>query len=166
MKKTILILTALLLLTTSVFAEDNNKYILISAPVAEYTVFGVSPAKIDYDYFKSKALFESAIKTSIDKEINILDLKGPVDVGYVSAINNTQKTVSVFISTSDLTSGKNTIGLKVITNYDKIPAAANSKFGILRGTLLQIQEKTPGASALAPAGKYEATVTISLTHQG
>ncbi len=167
MKKTILILVAILLVTSSLFAavtsETGDKKIVITAPVAAYTVFGVTSSPVDYNNFKSKALFESAVQDTIETEIEILDLSGNVDVGYVAGINNTKNAISLYISTTDLVSGSDIIPIKVVTNYAAIPGAADSKIGTLSSKLLQITESTPGASALAPAGDYEATLTISLT---
>ena len=163
MKKTILILLVLVLATFSLTASIGDKSIIIKAPVEGFTVFGVSSEKVIDANFKTQALFESAVKTSVEKEINILALKDAVDVGYLSAINNRSNKVSLYISTSNLVSGSNTIAIKVMDNYEDIPASANSKYGTLKNTLLQIKETVPGAAALAPAGRYEATVTISLT---
>ena len=109
-------------------------------------------------------MFESAVESTIEKEIAILDLKDAVDVGFVSGINNTASSVSLSVTTSDLKSGNNVIGLKVVSSFQvSIPKSSNSQFGTLKNSILQIKEKTPGAAALAPAGKYEATVTIALT---
>jgi len=166
MKKSILILTSLLLIASSLFAavsDDSNKTIVIKAPVEGYALFGVTSSQVDYTNFKSRALFESAVESTIDTEINILDLSKSVSVGYVSGINNTKNKVSLYVSTSDLKSGDDVIGLKVVTNYASIPGSSDSKLGSLQNTLLQVTEKVPGAAALAPAGSYEATLTVSLT---
>lgn len=164
MKKTILILLVLILATFTIIAADSDKTIEIKANVAEYSVFGVSLTELSHDTFKSVALFESAIKSSVEKSIDILDLKGRVGVGYVSGINNTSNAVKIFVTTSDLVSGNNTIGLKVVSAYNVfIPAASNSEYGKLKNSLLVVQEKIPGTAALAPAGSYEATLTVSLT---
>ena len=166
MKKTIVILSILLIATTAMFATvvDGNKSIIIKAPVEGFAIFGVSTSSVHYTNFKTKALFENAVQTTIEKEIAILDLKNDVAVGYLSGINNTASAVSLYVTTSDLVSGNNTIGLKVVNSYSSsIPGSSDSKFGTLENTILKIKETTPGAAALAPAGKYEATVTISLT---
>ena len=165
MKKSIVILTALLLITSSLFAavsDDSNKTIVIKAPVEGYALFGVTSSQVDYTNFKSRALFESAVDSTIDTEIEILDLSKAVPVGYVSGINNTHNKVSLYISTSNLKSGDDESGLKVVTNYASIPGSSDSKIGVLNSTLLEVTEKVPGAAALAPAGSYEATLTISL----
>ncbi len=164
MKKQIILLLILTLVTFSIVAAENDKSIVIKSNVPEYSSFGVSLDELSYDVFKSQELFEGAVETSVEKSIDILSLKDRVTVGYVSGINNTSSSVRMYVTTTDLVSGNNTIGLRVVSAYNVfIPSSSNSRYGILRNSPLVVQEKASGSAALAPSGSYEATLTISLT---
>ena len=169
MKKSIIILLALLLVTSSIFAVTNEgdtqeNTINITAPVAGYTLFGVTSDPVDWNNLQSRALFESSTQSSIETEIDILDLANPTGIGYVSGINNTHSDVTIKTTTTDLVSGDDVIGISVASSYQfQIPGAADSKIGILQSQLIKIKETNKGNAAKAPAGNYSATVTISLT---
>jgi len=171
MKKTIAILLVLVIGMAGVWADASSglpgstdeSVINLTTTVAQFALFGLSENAVAEANFATKALFEEAVSTSIDKAIDMLSLANPLEVGKLSGINNTDVPVSLTISTTPLTSGSNTIALKVIDGSATISASASSAFGVLKNKAIMVQEDVPGAAALAPAGNYTATVTIQLT---
>ncbi len=96
----------------------------------------------------------------------MLSLTDYVLVGHLSGINNTAAAVTLGLSVEPLTSGSNTVDLTLSTTEQVIPASANSAFGTLKNTPVKVKEATTGAAALAPAGTYTTTITITLTTNG
>ncbi len=171
MKKTIAILLVLLLAGLSIFATEtpvasteDPATILVKSKVADFSAFGVTLEKITHsNAFNSIVEFQEKVSSSVSKTVSMLELKDPTLVGYLSGINNTATPVALTVSVGDLASGTNSIELKLQASATFIPAAASSKFGTLKDFPIKVQEKTAGKAALAPAGTYSATVTISLT---
>ena len=172
MKHTIAILLVLVLATVGLFsapAVDSSvldtmkpSSINISSNVNAFAAFGVSKRKVDSDDFNSIALFQNAVKSSINTRVDMLELNKKVDVGFLSGINNTSGPIYLTISVEALVSNNNSVGLVVSPIQATLTPSENSKFGTLRNLLIQVQEKERGAAALAPAGEYTTTVTIAL----
>lgn len=169
MKKSIAILLVLVLASFGLFAVvattpsvDDNASINIYSKVSDFSAFGVSTLEIDKDGFKSIAKFLDAVNSSIDTKVNMLELNSFVNVGFLSGINNTAGAVNLTISIKDLVSGVNAVAMEVSPNKTTIDASKNSKFGTLQNTVIKVKEANSGSAALAPAGIYSTTVTISL----
>lgn len=166
MKKITAILLILVLAGFGLFAAvDNTKSdatIKVKTVVADYSAFGVSSVAVGSDAFKTIAAFQSAVGSNVDTTIAMLDLTGFVFVGNLSGINNTATPVGLTLSTTDLVSGTNKVALTLSTYEETIAASADSSFGTLENVAIEIKETTAGAAALAPAGTYNATITISL----
>jgi len=166
MKKTLAILLVLVLAGFGLFAvvtTDGPTKIVMNSVVDEFIAIGVSPARLVTDDFVSLETYLSKASSSIDTNITMLDLKDNTLVGFVSGVNNSKKTISIYLSTTALTSGTDSVGLTMVTNYTAIPGSKDSKFGILQGTQIFVKENTTGAAAKAPAGTYTGTITVSLT---
>lgn len=161
----ILLLLSIVTLSLSAVAADPGKTIVIKAPVDKFTIFAVTKEKIADENYKTQAAFESIVTNSIDKEISMLDLAKPVDVGYLAGINNTPNKVGISLKTTPLVYKDNTVALNMVDGHKEIPGSSNSRYGVLKSTVIQIKEATPGAAALAPAGDYKATITVFFTHQ-
>ena len=166
MKKSIAILLILVLATVGLFAAvDNDKKdatIKINALVNDYSAFGVSKTAVVENGFKSIALFQKSVSSSVDTKVEMLDLHSSVKVGFLSDINNTTGKVKLSITIADLVSDNGKIAMLVSPTEATIAPSASSKFGTLQNTLIQVKEKETGAAALAPAGTYTTTITISL----
>ncbi len=166
MKKSIAILLILVLATVGLFAAvDNDKKdatIKINALVNDYSAFGVSKTAVIENGFRSIALFQGSVSSSVDKSVDMLALGSFVDVGFLSGINNTASAVNLSITIADLVSGTDTVAMLVSPTTTSIAASADSKFGTLRNTVISVKEATTGAAVLAPAGSYSTTVTIHL----
>jgi hypothetical protein len=171
MKKTITILLVLVIGMVGVFAAASSGLPLstetstvdVTSTVTQFALFGVTADTVVDANFASQALFSSAVNTNIGKDIGMLALSSPVEVGKLSGINSLDTAVSLAITTTDLVSGSNSIGLTVSPESESILAAASSAFGTLKNTSITLVETTTGAAALAPSGDYSATVTIGLT---
>ena len=167
MKKSIAILLILTLATFGLFAAvDNAKTdatIKINSLVTSYSAFGVSTNVVIENGFKSIALFEKSVSSSVDKTVDMLALGSYVDVGFLSGINNTSTAVELGITIADMVSGTDTVAMLVSPTAATIAPSASSKFGTLKNTVIKVKEATTGAAVLAPAGTYSTTVTISLT---
>ena len=166
MKKTLAILLVLVLagfgLSATVTVDDGPAKIKMHSVVDEFIAIGVSSTKLAYTDFVSLEKYLSKASSSIDSDITMLDLGSNTSVGFVSGVNNSKKTISIYLSTTALTSGTDTVGLSMVTNYAVIPKSDNSKFGTLQGTEIFVKESAPGAAAKAPAGTYTGTITVSL----
>ncbi len=166
MKKSIAILLILILAGFGLFAAvDNTKTdatIKINSLVTSYSAFGVSTVAVSKDGFKSIANFQKEAKTSIDTGVDMLKLFEDVSVGFLSGINNTSSAVTLYITIEDLVSDSAKVPMTVPPEKTIIAASAKSEFGTLQNTVIKVKETTPGTAALAPAGKYTTTVTISL----
>jgi len=172
MKKSIAILLVLVLASFGLFAMvaadpsvGNNKRdssINIYSNVSDFSAFGVSTREINKDGFKSIAKFQAAVNSSIDTKVDMLDLNSFVNVGFLSGINNTAGAVNLTISIKDLVSVNNAVAMEVSPTRTTIDASKNSKFGTLQNTVIKVKEAKSGSAALAPAGRYSTTVTISL----
>ena len=172
MKHTIAILLVLVLASVGLFAmvasdptvnnDKNASTINIYTNVREFSAFGVSTLEVDRDGFKSIAKFQDAVTSSIDTKVDMLNLHSFVDVGFLSGINNTASNVDLFISIDDLVSGDNAVAMEVSPRRATIDASKKSAFGTLRNTVIKVKEAKVGSAALAPAGTYRTTVTISL----
>jgi len=168
MKKIIAILLILILAGFGLFAAvDNTKTdatINITALIADYSAFGVSSIAVIEDGFRSIVKFQSAVATSINAEVIMLDLVSYVDVGFLSGINNTSSAVNLSITIANLVSGTGTssVALLVSPATAIIAPSSSSQFGTLRNTVIKVKEATAGSAALAPAGDYTSTVTIAL----
>lgn len=155
------------LASVTLFAVDADlskdaATIQMTSVVDTFSAFGVTSSKLVPGDFVSVATYLGKVLSSIDTSIAMLDLKDKTPVGFVSGVNNTKAPIGLYISTTDLSSGSDKVAIHVLPTYTPIPASANSKFGILGGTEITVHEKTPGAAALAPAGTYTGTITISL----
>ena len=157
--------------------------ITVTTTVAQFASFGVTAAAVDNANFATKALFDAAVGTTLSTAIDMLDLGAidsssnpiPVEVGKLSGINNTIGAVTLSITTTDLegtvgaakTAGISgaaaKVALTVLPTSVTIGAATNSAFGTLKNQSITVKETTPGSAALAPAGGYEATITIQVT---
>lgn len=170
MKKITAILLVLVLAGFGLFAAvDHTKSdatIKVETVVADFSAFGVSSLAIGDDAFKTTAAFQGAVSSSVDTTIAMLSLTDYVLVGHLSGINNTAAAVTLGLSVEPLTSGSNTVDLTLSTTEQVIPASANSAFGTLKNTPVKVKEATTGAAALAPAGTYTTTITITLTTNG
>ena len=170
MKKTIAILLVLVLATAGLFAmvalppvdEAKKSTINIYSSVQDFSAFGVSTLEVKKDGFKSIANFQDAVNSSIDAKVDMLDLHSFVQVGFLSGINNTAGNVNLSISIENLVSGDNSVEMEVYPTRQVIEASKNSRFGTLENQIIKVKEAKRGAAALAPAGKYSTTVTISL----
>lgn len=171
MKKTIAILLVLVLAGFGLFAtvapvaEEAKKpaTIKVLSTVNNFSAFGVTTEKISYTEFVSIDKFLKAVDTSIETTVDMLALDNEVSIGFLSGVNNTKNKVSLYISTTDLASSSDRVGIRVTPNYTSIPSSAEDKFGSLRNTELFVKEVRAGAAAYAPAGSYSATITIALT---
>ncbi len=171
MKKITAILLVLVLAGFGLFAAtvDNTKAdatVKVETVVSDFSAFGVSSAEVGADAFTSIAKFQGSVSSSVDTTIDMLALNDFVQVGHLSGINNTSAPVKLYLSVEDLVSGDNRVGLTLSTYEQTIAASANSAFGTLKNTLIKVKESTAGAAALAPAGTYTSTITISMTTQG
>lgn len=171
MKKITTILLVLVLAGFGLFAAtvDNTKAdatVKVETVVADFSAFGVSLPEVGNDAFTSIAKFQGAVTSSVDTTIDMLLLNDFVLVGHLSGINNTSAPVKLSLSVEDLVSGDNRVGLTLSSYEETIAASANSAFGTLENTLIKVKESTVGAAALAPAGTYNSTITISMTSQG
>ncbi|MDY0287801.1 MAG: hypothetical protein RBR15_03145 [Sphaerochaeta sp.] len=167
MKKITAILLILVLAGFGLFAAvDNSKEaatIKVKTVVADFSAFGVSSLAVGDDAFKTIAAFQGAVSSNVDTAIAMLSLNDFVLVGHLSGINNTTAPVALGLSISDLESGtSNKVALTLSTYAQTIDASKDSKFGTLKNIPISIKEATVGAAALAPAGTYNATITISL----
>lgn len=167
MKNAIAILLILVLAGFGLFAVDTDSSndsakIMMTSVVEKFSAFGVSSSKLVADDFVSMENFLNKVNSSIDTTIAMLDLNDKISVGFVSGVNNTKAPVGLYISTTELTSGSDKVLINVLPTYTSIPASANSKFGILGGTEITVNEKILGSAALAPAGTYTGTITIAL----
>ena len=168
MKHSIAILLVLVIATFGLFADstvNNDKKdasINITSKVSEYSSFGVSLERIGSDSFKSIAMFQDAVQSSVDTDVDMLSLNSFVGVGFLSGINNTQSEVKLTVAIGELISGNDSVAMVVSPTSAIITPAKDSKFGTLQNSLIQVKEATTGAAALAPAGDYTTTVTISL----
>jgi len=167
MKKTIAILLILALATFGLFAVvDNTKTdatILVNSVVAGYSAFGVSENEVIENGFRSIALFEDSVSSSVDKTVDMLLLGNYVDVGFLSGINNTATAVILGITIAPMVSGNDTVAMLVSPVSAEIAASASSRFGTLENIVIKVKEATEGTAVLAPAGDYSTTVTINLT---
>jgi len=167
MKKTIAILLILTITGFGLFAAvDNDKNpatINITTIIADYSAFGVSTLEVLPAGFRSIAAFEGSASSSINATVPMLSLSSYVPVGFLSGINNTKAAVNLGITIADLKSGSDTVEMLVSPASATIAASANSNFGTLRNTIISVKEATSGKAALAPAGTYTTTVTITLT---
>lgn len=173
MKRTITIFFLVLLLGTALFADATSNgpaKIKVSTLVQEFTVFGVSSTSLLPADYTSLANFSGAISSSINADVDMLQLGDEVLVGYLSAINSTKKTISLYIATTALATGPdpndNRVGIHVRPNYYAIPPAKESKYGILESSTIKVIETTKGAALKAPAGTYTATIRITLVSGG
>ena len=172
MKKTIAILLVLAIASVGLFAmvaadptvNDDKKpaAINIYTDVKAFSAFGVSSNKVADKDFNSIARFQEAVQSSIDTKVDMLSLHDFVDVGFLSGVNNTKGKVDLSITVDQLVSGDDTVNLVVSPKEISIDPSKNSKFGTLENLQLKVKESKRGAAALAPAGKYSTTVTISL----
>ncbi|HKM07992.1 MAG TPA: hypothetical protein VJ869_13505 [Sphaerochaeta sp.] len=167
MKQSIAILLVLALVSAGLFSapvnhDKNDATINISTDVNAFSAFGVSNLAVADDGFKSIAKFQGSVASSISTEVDMLNLHSFVDVGFLSGINNASGDVKLFITIKDLISGDNAVSMEVSPKSATINASKDSAFGTLKNTVIQVKESTVGAAALAPAGKYNTTVTISL----
>jgi hypothetical protein len=165
MKKTLSILLVLALAGFGLFAAvttDGPAKIKMNSIVDEFIAIGVSSARLAYDDFVSLDTYLDKANSTIDTDINMLDLSSNTSVGFVSGVNNSKKTISIYLSTTALTSGSDKVGLTMVTNYTTIPGSKESKFAFLQGTEIFVKENTPGAAARALAGTYTGTITIKL----
>ena len=166
MKKTLAILLVLVLTGFGLFAAvttDDSAKIKMNSVVDEFIAIGVSSARLAYDDFVSLDSYLDKANSSIDTNITMLDLSSNTLVGFVSGVNNTKQTISIYLSTTALTSGSDRVGLTMVTNYTAIPGSKDSKFGVLQGTEIYVKENTKGAAAKAPSGTYTGTITVALT---
>lgn len=169
MKKTIAILVILLLTSFSLFSTgvDNTKRpstINVTAEIDPIVVFGViSPGGVSNHDFQTIARFKSAISSSLEIDVVMVDLYNGFQIAFLAGINNTNSPVTIDITITDLVSGDNAVALTVTPTQAIIPAAANNAFGILNNARINIKEAVRGRSRLAPAGDYKATITFALT---
>lgn len=171
MKKILAIILSLILVGTGLFAatpdlSEGPSKVHVKSVVGEFIGFGVSSAKLLPEDFVSLETYLNKANSSIDTTVSMLDLGSETLVGFVSGVNNSKKTISLYLSVTPLTSGTDKVGLHVRPNYTAIPPASDSRFGVLQGTLISVIETTKGAAVRAPAGTYTATVTIRLTFEG
>jgi len=170
MKHTIAILLVLVIASVGLFADstvNNDKKaatIIITSNVMEYSAFGVSLGKVESESFKSIAMFQNAVQTSVDTKVDMLTLHDYVQVGFLSGINNTKSEVILTVTIDELVSGNDTVAMLVSPTRAIITPARDSKFGTLQNSVIQVKEATAGSAALAPAGDYTTMVTISLTN--
>lgn len=170
MKKTIAILLVLILAGFGLFAVVSQPQdeaakpatIKVLSNVSNFSAFGVTTEKINYTEFVSIDKFLKAVDKSIESTVDMLALNNEVSIGFLSGVNNTKNQVSLYISTTDLASSSDRVGIRVTPNYTTIPSSAEDKFGSLRNTELFVKEVRAGAAAYAPAGSYSATITIAL----
>ena len=166
MKKTLAILLILIFAGFGLFAAvDTNgpTKITMKSVVDEFIAIGVSSSRLALTDFASLETYLNKANSTVETDINMLDLSSNTLVGFVSGVNNSKKTISVYLSTTDLTSGSDRVGLSMVTNYTSIPSSKDSKFGVLQGTQIFVKENTAGAAAKAPAGTYRGTITVSLS---
>lgn len=175
MKKTISILLVLVLAGASLFAmvaaapeqgeQTDPVAIQLETRVKQISAFGLSKVALEASDFLSVKKFTSAIKPEIKQNIEMLDLDKFVDVGFLSGINNTRGKIALYVTVSDLVSrnDNNRVSLDVRPDQKHIPAAANNAFGVLDNVVIKVKELVDGSAALAPAGLYTGTITISLT---
>jgi len=165
MKKTLAILIILLLAGTGLFADvDDTKTpskINITSEVAQYSSFGVSLTTINNHDVSSIERFERAVSSSISVTVDMLYIYGDKVIGYLSGLNNTKSPVKLELSITDLVSGNNAVPMIIIDPEATIPAATNNAYGLLWSVPVKIKEKVGGSGRLAPAGNYQATITIS-----
>ncbi len=169
MKKTVFFVLLALLFGTSLFAVDHAKApakIKVSSTVEELTVFGVSSSALLPTDYTSFATFVGKIRSSITSDVDMLQLGSEVPVGFVSAINNTKRTIMLYMATTALTSDNDRVGIHVRPNSLKIPPAKDSKYGILESSTLSVIETTKGAAVRAPSGTYTATIRVTLVFGG
>ena len=168
MKKMIAILLILAFAGFGLFAADESAQesatIIVKSSVSDFSAFGVTTGKIaNTGAFNSVKKFQEAVSSSVETTIVMLDLKAPVVVGYRSAINNSKAAVVLAISVSTLTSPNGVVELTVTPEAQTIPASPLNSFASLKDAPIRIKEKTSGSAALAPAGTYNAMITIALT---
>jgi len=171
MKHSVAILLVLVLASFGLFAMvaapsvDNEKTdasINITSNVSDFSAFGVSTGKVESESFSSIANFQNAVLSSVDTKVDMLNLHSFVDVGFLSGINNTKSNVDLTITIKDMVSGDDSVAMLVNPTKATIAPSKDSKFGTLQNTLIQVKEYSAGSAALAPAGEYSTTVTISL----
>ncbi|MDY0287495.1 MAG: hypothetical protein RBR15_01575 [Sphaerochaeta sp.] len=169
MKKTTAILLIALLLGTGLFAVATEKgpaKIHVSSLVAEFSLFGVSSARLLPAAYTSIANFSKAVSASISSTVVMTQLGDQVLVGYVAALNNTKVPLNIYLAATPLSNGTDSVLIHVTPTHYNIPKAADSTFGILESSPIHIKEKTPGAAQRAPAGEYASTIRITLTFGG
>jgi len=168
MKKYIAILLVLVLAGVGLFAtpgtlSEGPSTIKLQSVVGKFSAFGVSSTSLLPADFASLATFVGKMKSSIIASVTMLDLNAATPVGFVAGVNNASAPVNLYISTTPLTSGSDSVLIHVLPTHAQIPKKADSKFGILQSTQITVHEKISGAAARAPAGTYTATITIKLT---
>lgn len=172
MKRTTAFLAIVLLIGSGLFAatQTGPAKIKVSSVVTDFTVFGVSLFPLLPTDYTSLVNYSNAASSSIDSSVTMVELDGEVTVGYLSAINNTKKTIMLYVATTALTTGDgpndSRVGLHVRPNNYKIPPAKDSKYGILESSPLRIIETTKGAAKRAPAGTYTAIIRVTLEFGG
>jgi len=167
MKKSIAILLILVFAGFGLFAavENNNKdaNIKVYTNVDEFSAFGVSFDKVTGNGFLSIANFQKEVSPTIDNNVKMLELFDYVDIGFLSGINNTTNVVYLDITIDKLVSDNgDVVGMLVSPEKEIIDPSKNNKFGTLQNSVISVKEAEKGAAALAPAGKYETTITIAL----
>ena len=180
MKKTIIaLLLVLAIVSVNVFAEGpvdastlgNTTSIKVTAGVTGVALFGVSEAALVPADFLSETAFKGKTLSTITKNFtDLTSLKTAQSVGYLSGFNTTNSAVKISVSVSDLVNtdseDANDIALTVTPSTSENPliiTAANETAGSLASTEITVVATTPAQIDVAPAGKYTATVTFTVS---